>query len=263
MASVPPCLGGKCLFRPDRFRPCRLTHPMNPADIKILVVDDDPDILSGTAHLLEKAGYTVDRVTTGEAALAAVAAQPPDLLLLDRDLGGIDGLEVCRRIKQVPAYADMLVVLVSASYTTTENQAEGLESGADGYIARPIANRELLARVGVYVRILRLTRTLHDQATELTQKAAAAAQAHLASLNLMEDALTAQQAAERANLKLRDEIATRQQAEAAVVRQLDELRRWQDVMLDREDRVQELKREVNQLAGRLGETVKYPSQGSG
>lgn len=78
-------------------------------------------------------------------------------------------------------------------------------------------------------------------------------------LRLNNDALiAARQAAERANLKLQDEISTRRNAEAAIVQQLDELRRWQEVMLDREDRVQELKREVNELAARLGEPVRYP-----
>ena len=233
---------------------------MNPAEIRILVVDDDPDILNGTAHLLGNAGYTVDRAASGEVALAAVAAQPPDLVLLDRDLGGIDGLEVCRRIKQVPASADVRVVIASASSIATKNQAEGLEAGADGYIARPIGNRELLARVSAYVRILQLYRTLRQQGAVLAQQAVAATQAQLASLNLMEDALAAQQAAERANLELRAESTARQQAQAAIARQLDELQRWQAVMLDREDRVQELKREVNELAGRVGETVRYRSQ---
>lgn len=237
-------------------------NSINPFEVRILVVDDDPDLLHGTALLLEKAGYTVDRAASGEVALAAVAAQPPDLVLLDRDLGGIDGLEVCRRIKQVPASADVLVVIASASSIATENQAEGLEAGADGYIARPIANREMLARVSAYVRILQLSRTLRRQGAELAQQAAAATQAQLATLNLMEDALAAQQGAERANLELRAEITARQQAQAAIARQLDELQRWQTVMLDREDRVQELKREVNQLASRLGEAAKYSSQPS-
>lgn len=237
-------------------------NSINPFEVRILVVDDDPDLLHGTALLLEKAGYTVDRAASGEAALAAVAARPPDLVLLDRNLGGIDGLEVCRRIKQVPAFADVLVVIASASSIATENQAEGLEAGADGYIARPIANREMLARVSAYVRILQLSRTLRRQGAELAQQAAAATQAQLATLNLMEDALAAQQAAERANLELRAESTARQQAQAAIARQLDELQRWQTVMLDREDRVQELKREVNQLASRLGEAAKYSSQPS-
>jgi DNA-binding response OmpR family regulator len=233
------------------------------SSFRILVVDDAPDVLNGTAHLLESAGYVVDRAATGERALAAIAAQPPDLLLLDRDLGSTDGLEICRRIKREPAYADTLVVIVSASYTASENQSEGLEAGADGYIARPIANRELLARVSAYLRILRLSRELRRQTSELAQKADSAVQAQLASLNLLEDAMSARQAAERANLKLQDEITTRGRAEAAIVQQLDELRRWQEVMLDREDRVQELKREVNELAARLGETVRYPSQATG
>ena len=233
---------------------------LNQADIRILVVDDDPDLRLGLAHLLEKAGYVVAQAASGEEALQTLPGRLPDLVLLDRDLGGIDGLEVCRRIKAYPAAEDCFVVLASGYYVTTENQSEGLEAGADGYIAQPIANRELLARVTAYVRILRLTRALRQQAAELTQKAADASQAELASLNQMEDAIAAQLRAESMNKKLQEEITLRQRAEAAITRQLTELKRWQEVMLNREDRVMELKHEVNDLAGRLGEPVRYSSQ---
>ena len=177
---------------------------MNPSEIKILVVDDDPDILNGTARLLENAGYAVGRAATGEAALQAVRDRRPDLLLLDRDLPDIDGLEVCCRIKQEPAWTDTFVVMISASYTKSDEQAEGLESGADGYIARPVANRELLARVDAYLRILRLTSALRRQAEELKQGNEAASQAQLASLNLMEDAVAARERAEQTSRALRE-----------------------------------------------------------
>ena len=142
--------------------------------VRILVVDDDADVRIGTARLLEKAGYIVDQVADGEAALQAIRQQRPDLVLLDRDLAGMDGLEVCRRIKQDPAYAEIAVIMVSAVYAESSHQAESLESGADGYIARPIENRELLARVQAYVRILSLTRALQSKVKELEVANAAA-----------------------------------------------------------------------------------------
>jgi len=180
----------------------------------ILVVDDDPDILSGTARLLGKAGYAVDRASSGEEALQAAYDHHPDLLLLDHDLPGIDGTEVCRRIKRDPALADSLVVIVSASHAESDQQAEGLESGADGYIGRPIANRELLARVAAYVRILRLARSLRLEAAELQKSSETVNQAQLASLNLMEDAVAVADRLATANQELRGEITARKRAEA-------------------------------------------------
>ena len=114
--------------------------------IRILVVDDNADVCNSTARLLERAGYIVDVAADGEAALELVRQHQPNMILLDRDMPGLDGLEVCRRIKQDPSYVNILVVLASAAYAESSEQAEGLEAGADGYIARPIANRELLAR---------------------------------------------------------------------------------------------------------------------
>jgi PAS domain S-box-containing protein len=126
----------------------------NPPKIRILVVDDDRDILTNTARILEKAGYIVDQASSGEDALNLMQHNPADLLLLNRDLPGIDGMEVCRQIKQNSAWTNVFVILISASYTESEEKSEGLEAGADSYITRPIANRELLARVSNYVRLL-------------------------------------------------------------------------------------------------------------
>lgn len=169
---------------------------------RMLVVDDDADIAHGTARLLEMAGYNVVLAYTGNDAWQIAREQAPDMVLLDRDLPGLDGLEVCRRIKHTPALAGTLVVLASASYVDSEDQAEGLEAGADGYIARPIANRELLARVSAFVRILSLSRTLHAQTAALQAATEATLQSQVATLNLLEDALEAQQRAERAQLAL-------------------------------------------------------------
>lgn len=173
-------------------------------------MDDHPDVLHGTVRLLEKAGYVVCPAACGEAALQAMRERRPDLVLLDRNLPDLDGLEVCRRIKGDPAWRDVLVIMVSASHAQSDEQAEGLELGADGYITRPIANREMLARVDSYVRIGRLARSLRLQVEE-HQKSAAAA------LNLMEDAMEARNELEARNRELRHEAAERQKAETSLL----------------------------------------------
>lgn len=181
-----------------------------PVDVRILVVDDNPEVLHGTARLLEKEGYAVCPAADGQAALKVVRKLRPDLVLLDRNLPDLDGLEVCRRIKQDAACLDVLVIIVSASHAQSDEQAEGLELGADGYITRPIANREMLARVDSYVRIGRLARSLRLQ-VEQHQKSAAAA------LNLMEDAMQARNELEMMNRELRREVAEREKAETSLL----------------------------------------------
>jgi len=140
---------------------------MNPAEIKILVVDDDANVARGTAHLLNQVGYTTFMAQNGVEALKAVQTVHPNLVLTDREMPEMNGVEMCRQIKGDPALSDMLVVLISGTYTQTEEQAAGLEAGADGYIARPIANRELVARVASFVRILRLNRAPREKNAEL------------------------------------------------------------------------------------------------
>jgi DNA-binding response OmpR family regulator len=120
---------------------------------KILVVDDDPTWLRAVVRLLTAAGYDVTEAATGQAALAALHTNQPDLVLLDIMLPDADGLELCRHIKADPAHARTFVILMSASQTSSDEQSLGLETGADGYIARPISNRELVARVRALVRI--------------------------------------------------------------------------------------------------------------
>jgi PAS domain S-box-containing protein len=137
---------------------------------RILVVDDDPQILSVTSRVLQRASYSVIEATTGSDGLRLAKEQKPDLILLDAVLPDLDGLEVCRRVKADPALANSLVVLISGLRTTTESQAEGLESGADGYISRPISDRELLARVEALVRIREAEQQLQVQTHALRER---------------------------------------------------------------------------------------------
>ncbi len=129
---------------------------------RILLIDDDPLLSRATARLLRSSGYEVSMALTGAAGLHMVQEQSPDLVLLDVVLPDIDGLEVCRRIKADRALADVYVILLSGLKIASDEQAQGLEAGADAYIARPIANRELLARVEALMRIQRAERALRD-----------------------------------------------------------------------------------------------------
>jgi PleD family two-component response regulator len=142
-------------------------NPMNPAEIRILVVDDDVEVAQGTARLLKQAGYITAQASNGAEALRTVQTFRPHLVLSDRDMPEMDGLEMCRRIKSEPASADVFVILISGTFTQSEEQSAGMESGADSYIARPIANRELAARVAAFVRIVLLNRALREKNAEL------------------------------------------------------------------------------------------------
>ncbi len=136
---------------------------------KILVVDDDPNALSATVGLLKAADYEVFEANTGQECIAAAQANHPDLVLLDIMLPDINGLEVCAQIKAMPSLAHLFVVLISASQTSSDQQSIGLESGADGYIALPISNRELLARVQALLRIKRAEDALRESEARYTR----------------------------------------------------------------------------------------------
>ncbi len=126
--------------------------------ISILVVDDEPITLFASARLLRSAGYTVFEADSGAGCLSLAREKKPDLILLDVQLPDILGYEVCRQIKADAELRQSYVVLLSGVMTSSDNQSEGLEIGADGYLTRPIANRELLARVQAMVRIIKAER---------------------------------------------------------------------------------------------------------
>ena len=119
---------------------------------KILIVDDQIDALRGVSRIMKGAGYETLEASNGADCLKLATDHKPDLILLDVVLPDIDGMEVCRRIKSDPETANISVVLLSSIHTESDSQAKGLEYGADGYIARPIPNRELIARVKSILR---------------------------------------------------------------------------------------------------------------
>jgi DNA-binding response OmpR family regulator len=116
--------------------------------VKLLVVDDDPELLPLVAFALRQGGYLVVEAPSGEAALAAFASERPDLVVLDVNLPGIDGFEVCRRIRET-SRVPILMLTVRAD---EEDVVRGLDLGADDYLGKPFSPRTLLARVRALLR---------------------------------------------------------------------------------------------------------------
>ena len=118
---------------------------------RLLVVEDDEDILELVAYNLVKAGYRVTRAATGREALARVAEEPPDLVVLDLMLPETDGTEVCRRLKGDANTSAIPVVMLTAKGEESDIVA-GLELGADDYITKPFSPKVLLARIRAVLR---------------------------------------------------------------------------------------------------------------
>lgn len=118
------------------------------ADRRILVVEDDDTVREIVATYLSAAGYIVDQATDGFAALDSLRSRVPDLIVMDRMLPGIDGAEVCRRIR---AERDVPVILLTA-LGSEDDRIGGLEAGADDYVTKPFSPRELVLRVTSVLR---------------------------------------------------------------------------------------------------------------
>jgi two-component system alkaline phosphatase synthesis response regulator PhoP len=121
------------------------------ARTRILVVDDEPDILALVQYNLSKAQYDVVGVESGEEALAQVRTTPPSLIVLDLMLPGVDGLEVCKVLKRDTHTAAIPIVILTARGEEADIVA-GLELGADDYLTKPFSPRVLLARIRAVLR---------------------------------------------------------------------------------------------------------------
>jgi len=130
-----------------------------PAGERILLADDNADMRDYVRRLL--AGYEVETVADGAAALRAARARRPDLLLTDVMMPGVDGFELLRALRLDPDTRDIPVILLSAR-AGEESRIEGLEAGADDYLIKPFSARELLARVQAHLRLASLRRDTRE-----------------------------------------------------------------------------------------------------
>ena len=159
--------------------------------VKVLIVDDAPDIVVLLAAQLKGQGYEVLTANSGREALEIAAAERPDVMLLDVVMPGMDGFEVCRRLKADERLRMIQVIMVTAQDRDAD-VVKGLDSGAEDYIAKPFSNAVLTARLR-------------------------------ASLRLQH----AYNAVARVNEELRLEIAERVQVEATLKKKVEELRQSQ------------------------------------
>src|SRR5271163_1989797 len=128
---------------------------------KILIVDDESTALAALDLLLRREGFDVRTVSDGASALAECATFRPDLILLDIMMPGMDGFEVCRRIKAAPETRLTPVVLITG-LTTTEDRIMGINAGADDFLSKPIDLNELLARTRSLLRLKQITDELEN-----------------------------------------------------------------------------------------------------
>jgi two-component system, OmpR family, response regulator MprA len=133
--------------------------PLSPAPgarARLLVVDDDPDIRLSLRRALRCAGYSVTMAVHGAAALDCLARAPVDLIVLDVLMPMVDGFDTCRRLRE---RGDATPILVLTAKDSIDDRVTGFEMGADDYLVKPFALRELLARVGA---LLRRSQSLRD-----------------------------------------------------------------------------------------------------
>ena len=113
---------------------------------RVLIVDDEPNIVLSLEFLLRQQGYEVSVAGDGEAALATAEEQRPDLVVLDVMLPGLDGFEVCRRLREQPELTGLKILLLTARGREVE-RIRGLEEGADAYVRKPFSTRQLMKTV--------------------------------------------------------------------------------------------------------------------
>lgn len=128
----------------------------------LLLIDDDPPMVHALSTLFREEGYEIRAASTGAEGVRIAGEIHPDLVILDAVMPGIDGLEVCRRLRQIPDLDETVIVHISAHRTTPEAEAAGLAAGADAYISLPIENHELVARINALLRLRQTEQSLQQ-----------------------------------------------------------------------------------------------------
>ncbi len=136
---------------------------------RILVVDDEETIVELISFNLEKEGFIIDTATDGQEALLKIATKKPDLIVLDWMLPGLDGLDICRRIRQNPDTTDIPVIMLTARGEEVD-RILGLELGASDYVTKPFSPRELAARVKAQLRARQIKPALQEERSRIVRQ---------------------------------------------------------------------------------------------
>jgi sigma-B regulation protein RsbU (phosphoserine phosphatase) len=134
--------------------------------MKILIAEDDPVSRCYLEVTLVKWGYEVSAACDGNQAWQALQEDPPSIAILDWMMPGIDGAEICRRLRAIQTQTTTYVIMLTAK-TEKKDVVQGLETGADDYLIKPFDRHELRARIGVGIRIVDLQRSLAARVVEL------------------------------------------------------------------------------------------------
>ena len=143
-------------------------HQIDPAELQVLIVDDMPANLKILRDTLEAEGYKVLPVPNGQKALQVAEKAVPDIVLLDIMMPGMDGYQVCQKLKSAPATAEIPVIFITAK-DDRESLVKAFEAGGVDYINKPFEKTEVTLRVETHLRINQLTKTLLDKNSELTE----------------------------------------------------------------------------------------------
>ncbi len=220
----------------------------------ILVIDDNPLNLKVIADHLETFGFEVSVAQDGEGGLERVQFVRPDLILLDVKLPGIDGFEVCRRLKATKTTKDIPVIFMTV-LTDTEHKLKGFQVGAVDYITKPFQQAEVLVRITTHLRLRELTERLEQKVQERTRELAITNQ----QLHRINDEL-ARQIAERKQVE--EELRKhRDHLEELVAERTAEQRKIINTMAGREIRMAGLKEVIKKLRTQLQEAGLTPVAG--
>jgi DNA-binding response OmpR family regulator len=216
----------------------------------ILIVDDNPTNLSVIASYLDEYNFEIITAGDGEGGLERARLVQPDLILLDVLLSGIDGFEVCRRLKADQATRDIPVIFMTV-LTGAKHRRKGFQVGAVDYITKPFQKEEVLARIA-NLRLQELAARLEQTVQERTRELTAANQ----QLHRLNNELTHEIAERR---RAEEELKKHhEQLEEIVAQRTAELRRIINVMAGRELRMAELKKVIRKLRAQLKEAGLTP-----
>jgi len=146
------------------------TQSLDYSAYNILIVDDMPVNLSVVVDYLEEYGFGIRIARSGESALERVGYDPPDLILLDVLMSGIDGFETCRRLKADPVSREIPVIFMTA-LANPEDKVRGFEVGAVDYVTKPLSQEEVLARITTHLRLRDLARSLQEENRQVAERA--------------------------------------------------------------------------------------------
>jgi PAS domain S-box-containing protein len=191
----------------------------------ILAVDDTAESLALLVRILTQAGYQVRPADSGELALAAAAANPPDLILLDIHMKGLDGLDVCRLLKAAEKTQHIPIILIS-SFSEVKDWVAGLQLGAADYITKPFQSEELLMRVSTHLSLSQANASLSQHALALQQ----------VNEQLRTEIVERQQVED----KLRQSLQRVERSHQAILGTLEDRRKAQEALKESNDKLEQL-----------------------